>query len=295
VSGTRRLLLFGASGQVGSEVARLVQDGWDVQAPDQADVDFIRPESLRELLRAVQPEVIVNAAAYTAVDRAESEPDVAHAVNALAPGVLAEEAARLGALLVHYSTDYVFDGSLRRPYKEADTPKPLSAYGRTKLDGERLVAAAGGRAVVLRTSWVYGPSGANFLLTMLRRFREVESVRVVNDQRGAPTAAHYIAEATKRVIDAAPDPSRSGLYHLAASGETTWHGFATAILAHCSKKVKCREVVPIRTSEYPTPARRPAYSLLDSSRFARRFGFTLRPWEALLDDVWAKLPQGVRC
>lgn len=290
---SRRLLLFGASGQVGWEVARLTKDAWDVVAPDEDAVNFLRPESLREAVRGTDAEVIVNAAAYTAVDKAESESDVAHAVNAVAPGILAEEASRSGALLIHYSTDYVFDGNLRRPYTETDTPRPLSAYGRSKLEGERLVVAAGGRHVILRTSWVYGPRGANFLLTMLRRFREAESVRVVNDQRGAPTASHYVAEATRKLIEAAPDRSRSGLYHVTAAGETTWHGFALAILKRCAR-ARCREVVPIRTAEYPTAARRPAYSVLDSSRFARRFAFTLRPWEALLDDVWARLPKGLK-
>ena len=294
MSAPRRLLLFGASGQVGGEVMRLMKDAWDIRAPAEDAVNFLKPDSLRAAVRDADPAVIVNAAAYTAVDRAESEPDIAHAVNAVAPGILAQEAARRGALLVHYSTDYVFDGNLRRPYKETDAPRPLSAYGRSKLEGERLVVAAGGRHVILRTSWVYGPGGANFLLTMLRRFREADSVRVVNDQRGAPTSSTYVAEATKKVIEASPDRSGGGLYHVTAAGETTWHGFAIAILKKCAR-ARCKEVVPIRTSEYPTPARRPAWSVLDSSRFARRFGFTLRPWEALLDDVWARLPQGVRC
>jgi len=232
----------------------------------------------------------VNAAAYTAVDRAESESDLAHAVNATAAGILAEEAARLGALLVHYSTDYVFDGAKRSPYVEADAPAPLGEYGRSKLEGERRVLAAGGRPVVLRTSWVYGPRGQNFLLTMLRLFAEREEVRVVDDQVGAPTTARFLAEATLKVIGADPPAERCGLYHLTAAGRTSWCGFARRIWELDARPEKrCVRVVPIATAEYPTPARRPAWSVLDCSRFAAAFGFAQRPWEELLQETMAVL------
>lgn len=225
-----RILVFGRSGQVGGEVLRLLEGRAAVTAPSEADVDLADERALRAAVRGARPEVLVNAAAYTAVDRAESEPEVAFAVNGQAPGVLAEEATRLGALLVHYSTDYVFDGAKGTPYLEADQPAPLGVYGRSKLEGERRVAAAGGRHVILRTSWVYGPRGQNFLLTMLRLFAERDEVRVVDDQIGAPTTSRFVAEATVRVIAASPPAERGGVFHVTAGGRTSWHGFAQRIL-----------------------------------------------------------------
>jgi dTDP-4-dehydrorhamnose reductase len=288
-----RILLLGRSGQVGGEVLRLLEGRAVVTAPSETDVDLTREADLRRAVREARPAVIVNAAAYTAVDRAESEPDVAQAVNGAAPGVLAEEAARAGALLVHYSTDYVFDGAKGAPYLETDAPAPLGAYGRSKLDGERRVAAAGGRAVVLRTSWVYGPRGNNFLLTMLRLFAEREEVRVVDDQVGAPTTARFLAEATLRVIEARPPAERCGLYHLTAGGRTSWSGFAQRILELDRRPSKrCRRVVPIHTSEYPTPAPRPSWSVLDCSRIREAFAIEQRPWEALLAETMAEIAAG---
>jgi dTDP-4-dehydrorhamnose reductase len=274
---------------VGTEVRRLVGDAIELHAPDEETVDFRDPESLRPVVRGLHPDVVVNAAAYTAVDQAERQQELAAAINAVAPGVLAEEAERLGSLFIHYSTDYVFDGSATAPYRESDSPAPLSVYGRTKLEGEQRIARVGGRSVILRTSWVYSPYGQNFLLTMRRLFAEREVVRVVRDQRGAPTTAHMLASATKLVIDAEPDAERCGLYHCTAAGETTWHGFAVAILALCGSSARCREVVPIATAEYPTPARRPAYSVLDCTRFAQAFGWSAASWEQQLDETWARL------
>ena len=285
-----RILLFGRAGQIGGEVLGLLEGAADVVAPAETEPDFRDDDGLRSAVRSVRPTVVVNAAAYTAVDRAESESDLAHAVNATAAGILAEEAARLGALLVHYSTDYVFDGAKRSPYVEADAPAPLGEYGRSKLEGERRVLAAGGRPVVLRTSWVYGPRGQNFLLTMLRLFAEREEVRVVDDQVGAPTTARFLAEATLKVIGADPPAERCGLYHLTAAGRTSWCGFARRIWELDARPEKrCVRVVPIATAEYPTPARRPAWSVLDCSRFAAAFGFAQRPWEELLQETMAVL------
>jgi dTDP-4-dehydrorhamnose reductase len=289
VTARRRLLLFGASGQVGTEIRRLAGDAWDLVAPAETAVDFRDHGALRAAVRAARPDVIVNAAAYTAVDRAESEAQLAQAINADAPRVLAEEAGRAGALLVHYSTDYVFDGRTARPYREGDAPAPLSTYGRTKLEGERQILASGCRAVILRTSWVFSPYGQNFLLTMRRLLNEREEVRVVSDQRGAPTAAHALADATLRVLRVGPGPEQCGLYHCTAAGETTWHGFAAAILTRMGSAARCREVTPITTAEYPTPARRPAFSLLDSSRFVAAFGWNRTHWGQQLDEVWARL------
>ena len=285
-----RILLFGRAGQIGGEVLGLLEGAADVVAPAETEPDFRDADGLRSAVRSVRPTVVVNAAAYTAVDRAESESDLAHAVNATAAGILAEEAARLGALLVHYSTDYVFDGAKRSPYVEADAPAPLGEYGRSKLEGERRVLAAGGRPVVLRTSWVYGPRGQNFLLTMLRLFAEREEVRVVDDQVGAPTTARFLAEATLKVIGADPPAERCGLYHLTAAGRTSWCGFARRIFELDARPEKrCVRVVPIATAEYPTPARRPAWSVLDCARFAAAFGFAQRPWEELLQETMAVL------
>ena len=288
-----RVLLFGRAGQVGGEVVRLIEGRADVVAPAETQPDFRDADALRSAVRAARPTVIINAAAYTAVDRAEAEPDVAHAVNAAAPGVLAEEAARLGALFIHYSTDYVFDGTKDAPYVETDISAPLGAYGRSKLEGERRVLAAGGGCVILRTSWVYGPRGNNFLLTMLRLFAERDEVRVVDDQVGAPTTARYLAEATLAVMDAAPGAERCGLYHCTAGGQTSWCGFARRILELDRRPEKrCARVVPIATSAYPTPARRPAWSVLDSSRFSVAFGFRQRGWEELLGEAMGELGAG---
>jgi dTDP-4-dehydrorhamnose reductase len=291
MSGVRpRILLTGASGQIGWELRRTLAPLGDVVAPGRDALDLLRPDTLRDAVRHIRPAVVVNAAAHTAVDAAESEPGAAHAANAVAPGVLAEEAARTGALLVHYSTDYVFDGSSARPYVETDATGPLGIYGRTKLDGERAVQAAGGALLVLRTAWIYGVRGRNFLRTMLRLAAERDELRVVDDQHGAPTWSRMVAQATAAVLARCVVDSgfrlpegTGGIYHLAAAGETTWCGFAQEIVASMSQHgARAPRVVAIPTAEYPTPAIRPARSVLDCGRLARDFGVALPPWNEQL-------------
>jgi len=281
----RPILLTGARGLLGRELRRTLATLGPVAARDRAALDLADAAALRSAVRDLRPALIVNAGAYTAVDRAESEPEAAHAVNAVAPGVLADAARAAGTALVHFSTDYVFDGrDPGRPLREDDPPAPLGIYGRSKLAGERAVAGSGAVALVLRLSWVYAREGRNFLTTMARLARERDELRVVADQRGAPTWARLIAEATAQALasfwrgDAARLAEVAGLYHLAAAGETTWHGFATAIVA-ATPDARTQRVVPIATSDYPVPAARPAYSVLDSGRFARTFGLALPPWE----------------
>lgn len=287
-----RILLTGANGQVGFELARTLAPLGELRAFDHASLDLADADALVAACRAQKPALIVNAAAYTAVDKAEAEPAAAQAVNGRAPGILAEEAKRLGAVLVHYSTDYVFDGSGRTPYAEDDATGPLNAYGRTKLEGERAIAAVGCKHLVFRTSWVYGPRGRNFLATMLTLAATRDEIRVVDDQRGAPTTSLFLAEATAQAIAAIPPEGvPSGIYHLSASGETTWAGFARAIFERAKDcpGFRAPRVVPIATSDYPTPARRPRYSVLSSRRFISTFGFAPASWEAQLDDCFARL------
>lgn len=289
-----RLLLTGANGQVGWALQRALAPLGELLALDRGQLDLADPDGLRQRVRAIAPNVIVNAAAYTAVDRAESEPEAARAINAIAPGVLAEEASRLDAILVHYSTDYVFDGTKPGPYVETDPTNPLSVYGRTKLDGERAIGASGCRHLTLRTSWVYGARGQNFLLTMLRLARERRSLRVVDDQVGAPTWSREIAQATAALL-ARPElarPGADGLYHLTAGGATSWCGFARAIFA--SPEMARLGVTPpsveaIPSSEYPLPARRPANSRLDCTRLERRAGIRLAAWDAALERCLAEV------
>jgi dTDP-4-dehydrorhamnose reductase len=296
-SGGRAVVLVtGGNGQVGWELVRALAPLGRVVAPGREEMDLGSGEQIREVVRALRPAVIVNAAAYTAVDRAESEPELARAINATAPGILAEEAARLGALLVHYSTDYVFDGSGDAPYTEAREPSPINVYGETKLAGELAVQGAGGPYLILRTSWVYGARGTNFVRTMLRLARERDELRVVDDQVGAPTWSRMIAEATAQIVGRvgfdAGGLSRmlSGVYHLTASGTTSWFGFAKEILAldPAREEQCCRSVVPITSDQYPTPARRPRYSVLDNSRIASQFGLHLPHWKTQLELLLAE-------
>jgi dTDP-4-dehydrorhamnose reductase len=281
-----KILLLGRNGQVGWELERLLAPQNELTALGHGELDLADVPRLIATVRTLQPETIVNAAAYTAVDRAESERDAAFAVNATAPRVLAEEAQRIGALLVHYSTDYVFDGTKATPYVEDDAPNPLNIYGASKLAGERAIAATGCRHLILRTSWVYGPRGANFMLTMLRLARERPELRVVDDQVGVPTSSLEIARATTAALARVPQaPGLSGLYHLAARGETTWCGFARAILA---KAGVATPVVPIRTEDYPTAARRPRNSRLDCARLGAAFGVTPAPWQEGLAEAMAE-------
>jgi dTDP-4-dehydrorhamnose reductase len=282
-----RILLFGRIGQVGWELRRALAPMAELSCLDFPEIDFTQPDSIRQAIAQARPQVVINAAAYTAVDKAESEPAKAAQINGEAPGVMAEAAKQAGALLVHYSTDYVFDGAKSGPYLETDTPNPLSAYGRSKLAGDLAVQAVAGPHLIFRLCWVYGARGQNFLLTIMRLARERECLRVVEDQVGAPTPCRLIAQATAlalRQVLAAREPGPlCGLYHLAAGGATSWHGFATAIVDLMpAEGRKCRRVEPISTPQYPTPARRPANSLMSCAKLEGTFGLRLPPWEDAL-------------
>jgi dTDP-4-dehydrorhamnose reductase len=283
-----KILLTGCGGQLGRELMRSLASLGELVACDRRQLDLGDPDALRTAVRRISPAVIVNAAAYTAVDKAEAEADLADAINATAPGRLAEEAKRLGALLVHYSTDYVFDGAKPTPYIEGDTVAPLSAYGRSKRDGEQAIAASGARHLILRTAWVYGLHGDNFMKTMLRLGRERDELRVVGDQVGAPTWTRHLADATALAL--ARREMAQGLYHVAAAGETSWHGYAEAIFAEAQAAgllEKSPRVHRITSADYPLPAQRPANSRLDCSRFAGDFGLTLPDWRTGLADCLA--------
>ena len=284
-----KIVLVGKGGQVGRELVGSLAAMGELAAFDRAAADLERPDELSALLRREQPDVIVNAAAYTAVDKAESEPDRARLVNATGVGTMAQVAADLGAALVHYSTDYVFDGTKAGRYVETDEPRPLSVYGVTKLEGERAVAASGCRHWIFRTTWVYAAHGHNFIRTMLRLGRERDDLRVVDDQFGAPTAARLIAEVTAACIGrlAAGSPPATGVYHLAPHGETTWCRFARTILAAARERgasLRCtpENVVGIGTADYPLPARRPANSRLDTTKLETALNIRLPEWQ---DDV----------
>ena len=294
-----RLLLFGAGGQVGWELQRALQPLGDVVALNRSDpalpVDFSRPDTLAAAVQAVAPDVIVNAAAYTAVDRAEQEAELARAVNAQAPGVLARAAAASGAWLVHFSTDYVFDGSGDQPRDEDAPTGPLSVYGRTKLQGEDAIRASGCRHLVLRTSWVYGARGGNFAKTMLVLASTRETLRVVADQIGAPTGADLLADLVAQMIPAAcREPALAGTYHAVPLGATSWHDYAAFVFAQARQRgarlaLAPQGLEPILTRDYPTPALRPLNSRLDTRRLRERFGLHLPPWQQgvarLLDEI----------
>jgi dTDP-4-dehydrorhamnose reductase len=278
-----RILLTGVNGQVGWELQRTLAPLGEVIAADRTLLDLADTASIRRSVAAIAPDLIVNPAAYTAVDKAESEPDLAHAINAAAPG----ELAACGVPLVHFSTDYVFDGRKSGAYTEADAPNPLGVYGASKLGGEAAVARAGIPHLILRTSWVYGLRGRNFLLTMQKLARERDSLAVVDDQFGAPTWSRLIAEATALVIARwleRPDlTASSGVYHLSCGGRTSWHGFTAAILAHlAATDEKLARLTAIPSSGYPTPAARPANSQLDCGKLAQTFGVRLPDWEQAL-------------
>jgi len=284
-----RLLVTGANGQVGWELDRSLAALGSVVALDRRECDLSRPERLPKLIRGLKPDVIVNAAAYTAVDQAEREEQLATIVNGTAVAVMAQEARRTGALLVHYSTDYVFDGLKDAAYTEEDTPHPINAYGRSKLAGEIAIQEVAGSHVILRTSWVYSARGRNFLRTILRLLRERDELRIVADQIGAPTPAAQIARATTAVVNTAVRERAdgrfaSGLFHLTASGVTSWHGFAAAILDGATRRAllapgRAPRLVPIASEDYPTPAARPKNSRLAGDRLNLRFGIALPSWE----------------
>jgi len=295
-----KILIFGGTGQVGFELQRKLATVGQIVGIGGPRVDFSRADLIRAAVRAAEPAVIVNAAAYTAVDKAESEPELAAAVNGVAPGVLAEEAKRLGCLLVHYSTDYVFDGAKQGPYLETDTPNPLNVYGRTKLAGDEAILAVGGDALILRTTWVYGPRGSNFLLTMLRMAKERPELRIVDDQIGAPTSSEAIAQATAEILARILAPAggglqgRGGIYNLTCAGETSWFGFAKSFLTTEAQLsgTKLPNLIPIKTSEFPRPAKRPANSRLSCRRLEETFGVRMPTWEAALGRVFDTLREG---
>lgn len=293
-----RLLLIGGNGQVGLELQRalaplgeLVVTTRDGRLSDGGlceQLDLGMPESVAGLVERVAPDVVVNAAAYTAVDRAEDEPDLAHRVNAESPGRIADACRSRGATLVHYSTDYVFDGQARRPYREDDPTAPLGVYGATKLAGEQAIAASGVDHLILRTAWVYGLHGSNFLRTMLRLAAERDELRVVADQIGSPTPAWLIADTTASVVwQGITSP---GVHHLVTGGEVSWHRFAEAIMAEAVDTGRLNRepnVVPITTEEFPTPAARPAYSVLDTTRLAEHYGLDIPDWRSALTTTLA--------
>ncbi len=287
----RTILLTGASGQVGWELQRTLSTLGRVVAPTHAEFDLARPETLAGALRAIKPDLIVNPAAYTAVDKAETEQELAYAVNAEAPLALAKEAAKRGITLVHYSTDYVFDGTQFGDYAEYDAPRPLGVYGASKQAGEELVQASGADHLIFRTSWVYGLRGKNFLLTMQRLARERDKLAVVADQFGAPTWARSIAEASAQALAlwlspgaTADDRQRmSGVYHMSCGGRVSWHGFAEAILQDMQNRgEKIPELKAITTTEYPTPAKRPANSVLSNEKLQQAFGIRMPDWQHAL-------------
>ena len=298
-----KILLFGKNGQVGWELQRSLAPLGELVALDRHSTnpcgDLFDLTELAETVRAVRPDVIVNAAAHTAVDKAESESELTHVLNALAPQVLAVEAAKLGALLVHYSTDYVFDGSGDLPWTEYDSTGPLSVYGATKLDGEKRIVHHCPRHLIFRTSWVYAARGGNFAKTMLRLAQEREHLTVINDQFGAPTGADLIADVSAHAIrqcsqQGAASASLAGIYHLVASGETTWFDYAKHVLAQATitqpaLKLKATEVKPVPSSAFPTPARRPRNSRLDTSKLQAAFGLALPSWQSGVNRMLAEI------
>lgn len=289
-----KILLTGKNGQVGFELQRALAPLGEVVAVDQHECDLSNPDAIRQLVAKVAPQVIINPAAYTAVDKAESEPQLALAVNGTAPGVFGEEAARLGALVIHYSTDYVFDGCVSGAYLESDTPNPQSVYGKSKLAGEKALQASGADHLIFRTSWVFGAHGANFAKTMLRLAAEREGLKIVADQFGAPTSAALLADVTAQVLGQYKRQGRTGfpfgLYHLVAGGCTTWHEYAqtvvrAALAAGKPLKLTADDILPITTADYPLPAPRPANSRLDTQRLRETFELELPAWQSGLGHV----------
>ncbi|MDX1393404.1 MAG: dTDP-4-dehydrorhamnose reductase [Gemmatimonadota bacterium] len=311
-----RVLITGRTGQVGSELVRALENRVETHVPGRAGLDLSNPVSIRDSIRSIRPDLVINAAAYTAVDRAESEPDTAIAVNARAPAVFGEEAARAGFSIVHFSTDYVFDGARAKPYTEDDRAAPLSVYGRTKRLGDAALEASGASFLTLRVGWVYSGYPGNFLTTMLRLMSERTTLRVVADEIGAPTWSRHIARATIEALEAMAGPvegwtretltdglgARGGLYHLSPEGETSWHGFATEIhrvaRRHGTFPLRVEEVVPIPASEWTAAARRPAYGKLSPERLKREIGVALPEWRegvaACLDDLARRTRVDVR-
>jgi dTDP-4-dehydrorhamnose reductase len=291
------ILITGSTGQVGGELVRLLAPLGEIHAPTRAELDLADPDSIRKLVRELRPRWIVNPAAHTAVDRAETERDTAFAINAIAPGVLGEEAQKIGAAVLHYSTDYVFAGTGTKPYVETDATGPLGVYGASKLAGEQALAASGAAHLIFRTSWVYGATGKNFLLTVLRVARDKKEMSIVADQYGAPTWSRELARMAVAVLSKAPnaDSARAfqGIYHAAGKGETTWFGFAQEALRLrrlAEPEVTFADLLPIPTSAYPTPAKRPENSRMDCSKLKAAFNFEFQPWEQALAQVLSEIP-----
>ena len=305
-----KILVIGRNGQVGTQLVSLLPNVGELLALNRQQLDLTKPNDIRQTIQEVRPQWIVNAAAYTAVDQAEKDEATARAINEGAPAVIAEEAKKIGAALVHYSTDYVFDGSKKSPYEETDAPNPINVYGKTKLGGERAIQESGALHLIFRTEWVYATEGRNFLLTILRLATQKQELRIVADQIGSPTSSREIAVATVRVISQLLDrkdglhslANIGGIYHMTASGETSWYDFAKAILDEASSATRTvpwvksatnsmpfitERIIPITTEEYPTSARRPAYSVLSTTRLRDRFGVSLPSWRAQLQSLFA--------
>jgi dTDP-4-dehydrorhamnose reductase len=288
-----QILILGRKGQVAWELQRTLSTIGQITILGSQDLDLADTHKLRDTIQTLRPQIVVNAAAYTAVDKAESDQELAKAINQTAPQILAEETAKLGSLLVHYSTDYVFDGTKTGAYVENDSTNPLGIYGATKLGGEQAIQAVGGNHLIFRTTWVYGTRGKNFLLTILRLAAEKPELKIVADQIGAPTWSRSIAAATAQVVCQWPHKPTSGLYHLSAAGVTSWHGFASKIVdfsrqINPEQTLAVNQILPIPAIDYPTPALRPANSQLDSSKLWQTFGIQLNDWETDLELAMTK-------
>ncbi len=287
------ILIIGKNGQVGWELCRTMAALGNLTCVDYPEIDLSNPDSIKTVIREVKPDIVVNAAAYTAVDKAESEALLAAAINSKAPEVIADEAKKLGSILIHYSTDYVYDGGKKSPYTENDSTNPINVYGRTKLEGDKAILSSGVPSIILRTSWIYGWRGNNFLLTILGLLREKKELNVINDQHGAPTWSHFIAEITAQIIAQGGDDIRnyigekSGIYHMTPSGSTTWHGFAKVIAENDPSKMEhvCKAIRPMNASDYSTIAARPANSILGHSKFEATFNLSLPKWDMPLKNI----------
>ena len=286
-----KILLTGKTGQIGGELNNIVGDLGKLITVDKEQLDLSKPNSIEPVILDIKPDIIINPAAYTAVDKAEEEPDLAMTVNAIAPGLLAQAAKKVGAGLIHYSTDYVFDGCSGIPYKEEDPPNPLNVYGQTKLAGEKAVAKAGIPFLIIRTGWVYSLHGKNFLRTIKKLAEEKDIIQVIDDQIGAPTWARSVALKTHQILKQClnkkwletKDPSLSGIFHLTCQGKTSWHGFARKVL-NISNTSQNLKLIAIPTSDYPTPATRPSNSLLNNEKIQKVFGIDMPHWEDALKD-----------
>ena len=294
----RKILLTGKTGQLGWELQRALAPLGEIIAPDRGQMDLTNPDAIRNSIRAAAPDIIVNAAGYTTVDKAEAERDLAYQINAVAPGIIAEEARRAGALLMHYSTDYVYDGAKQLPYDEADAPNPVNCYGQSKLAGEQAIIAAGCRHLILRASWIYSVRGTNFVLTMLRLAREKRDISVVTDQIGCPSWARYLATASAEILVTNHNlQNTSSIYHLSSTGHTTRFDFAKIIVALAKESsnpdTAWASIHPTTTEKYPLPAKRPLYAATSKAKVMQRFGIKIAPWQEQLAAFMKSLQIGV--